>query len=96
MLKITVASATVREVPYTDKKGQPAKLLIQAAYLHTIDADGVIAPFPDKFEIVLPKGVTTPFALGEYTLHPSAISVDNNGRLSCQPRLTPVKAPAAR
>lgn len=96
MLKVTVASTTLREVPYTDKKGQPAKLLIQNAYLHTVDADGVLSAFPDKFEIVLPKGQTTPHALGEYTLHPAAISVDNNGRLACRPLLTQATPPAKR
>jgi len=93
MINVTVAKSDLREVPYTDKKGQPQRLLIQQAYLHTVDPDGTTGPFPDKFEIVLPRGQTQPYAVGAYTLHPSAISVDTNGRLTCAPRLTPITAP---
>lgn len=96
MLQITVASTNVREIPYTDKKGQPAKLMIQQAYAHTFDEMGDKRPFPDRFDIVLPRGVETPYPVGEYTLHPSALSVDNNGRLSCSPLLTPVQQPKPR
>lgn len=94
MNRVTIASPALREIPYTDKKGAAAKLLIQTAYLHTVDADGVVAMYPDKFEIVLGKGVTTPFAPGDYTLHPSAITVSRDGRLACEPRLTPITKPA--
>jgi len=94
MLKITVPKAVVSEIPYTDKKGQPAKLLKQVAYLHTVEEDGAPSFAPARFEVLLPKGVTTPYPAGEYNLHPSAIGIDQNGRLSCTPRLTPIKRAA--
>ena len=54
---ITIASANLREINYTDKRtNQPAKLLTQTAYLHTFDQEGKPAPYPDKFEIILPRG----------------------------------------
>ncbi len=97
MLKITIASPALREVPYTDKKGQAQKLYIQQGYAHTYGDDGTANAYPDRFQIVLPRGVVTPYAIGEYTLHPSAISVDNDGRLACSPRLTAVPSkPVAR
>lgn len=93
MLKISVVSEALREIPYTDKKGKPQTLYVQTAYLYPIDSDGVVSPLPDKFEVVLPRGVITPHRIGDYQLHPSAIQVVN-GRLSCEARLTPFRAPA--
>jgi len=92
--QITVSKDTLREVKYTGKDGNPAVLLIQTAFLHTFDRDGIQEEFPSKFDIVLPRGVTTPFAAGKYTLHPSALQVDpKTGRLTCQPLLTPAAKP---
>lgn len=91
MILIQVHSAFLRKIDYTDKKtGQPAHLLTQTAYLHTVNEAGEKGPVPDKFEIVLPKGKTEAHAPGMYTLHPSAVYVDRNGRLSVSPRLAPV------
>ena len=90
---IQVHSASLRSIDYTDKKTNlPARLLTQVAYLHTVNEAGEKGPVPDKFEIVLPKGKTEPMAVGMYTLHPSAVYVDRNGRLSVSPRLAPVPA----
>jgi hypothetical protein len=94
-VRISIVSAALREIPYTDKKGAPQRLLVQTAYLHSVDAEGTVAPYPDKFEVVLPKGQTLPFNPGDYTLHPSAVYVDQRGRLACTPRLTPIR-PAAK
>ena len=95
MHPVTISKDTLREVSYTDKAGQPAKLLIQTAFLHTFDRDGLQEEFPSKFDIVLPRGVLTPYAVGKYTLHLSAVQVDaKTGRLTCQPLLTPVAKPA--
>lgn len=94
MIRISIPAAIVREIPYTDKKGQPARLFAQAAYAFTRDDKGAEAPYPDKFEVILPKGQTMPYPEGDYTLHPSAVYVDRNGRLACTPRLTPLKAKA--
>ena len=87
---IQVFSASLRVINYTDKHGNAAELLTQTAYLHSVNEQGEKSPVPDKFEIVLPKGSRTPMQPGMYTLHPSAVYVDRNGRLSVQPRLVPV------
>lgn len=91
MTQIQIHSAMLREIAYTDKKtGKPASLLIQTAYLHAVDENGALGPVPDKFEIVLAKGVTTPFAPGMYTLHESSLYVSRDGKLTLNPRLVPV------
>jgi len=93
---IQIHSASLREIAYTDKRtGQPARLITQTAYLHTVNENGERGPVPDKFEIVLPKGQTVAYPVGLYTLHPSAVYVDRNGRLSVSPRLAPAPAPKA-
>lgn len=92
MILVKVAQTGLREIPFTDKKGQAQRLLVQTAFAFTVDQDGNPPPYPEKFEIVLPRGQVTPYAVGDYTLHPSAIYVDQKGRLACQPRLTPAKA----
>lgn len=89
-LRVTVASAQLREINYTDKAGHPAQLRVQNAYLHVYDDAGKEAPFPEKFEIVLGRQQADAYAVGEYRLHPSAVNVDRNGRLACRPVLTPV------
>lgn len=94
MIRISIPSASLREINYTDKAGKPARLLAQTAYAFTRDEGNVEAPYPDKFEVLLAKGQTQPYAVGDYTLHPSALFIDKNGKLACSPRLTPLKAKA--
>ena len=95
MLKFTVVSAAVRELNGTSaKSGKAYALRFQTVYAHTVDRDGVVAPFPEKLEVILDTGAQ-PYAPGDYTLHPSAVYVDQNGRLACSPRLVPVKRVAA-
>ena len=90
MIKITVAQSTVKEISGTAKgTGKPYHLRFQAAYAHTVDKDGNTPPYPEKFEVILDKDAP-PYAPGDYTLHPSAIYIDRDGRLSCSPRLTPL------
>jgi len=92
---VQVHSASLRVIDYTDKKtGQPARLLTQTAYLHAVNENGEKGPVPDKFEIVLPKGQSVGHPPGLYTLHPSALYVDRNGRLSVSPRLAPAPGKA--
>lgn len=79
MIKITVASSALNEIPYIDKKDKESKVLrLQHAYAHTVDSDGVPGLYPEKFEFFLPRtGLVLP---GEYTYHPSAIYIQN-GRM---------------
>lgn len=94
MLKVTVVSPELRKQPYTNKKtGQPAELFFQTAYVHTVDAKGSPAPFPEKIEFIAERderGQPLAHPKGEYTLHPSAIYVDRDGRLAASMRLTPL------
>lgn len=103
MLKVTITSADVAEMRGTSKaSGRPYYMRRQVAYLHTVDKDGSPAPFPEKTELLLDNGKQDgegrfltppqqPYAPGEYTLHPSSVYVDRDGRLACSLRLTPVK-----
>jgi len=94
MIKLTISSVAVTEIPYKDKKdGSSQVLRLQAAYAHTVDREGVPGLYPEKFEFPVPReGVYQP---GDYTLHPSAFYV-RNGRLNfSEARLVPLK-PAAK
>jgi hypothetical protein len=103
MLKVTITSANVNERSGVGKvSGKPYHMRMQTAYVHTIDKEGVAAPFPEKTEVILENGTPdgkgqfltppqAPYAPGEYTLHPSSVYVDRDGRLACSLRLTPVK-----
>lgn len=96
MIKVTVAQTTVRELKGTSaKSGRAYHLRFQSGYAHTVDKEGNTPPFPEKFEISLDTD-QAPYAVGDYTLHPSAVYVDRDGRLAISPRLTPIaKKPAA-
>lgn len=97
MIKVTVVSPELRRQAYTDKAGKPAVLHFQTAYLHTIDRDGVVAPFPEKLEFIAERdeqGNPVAFQKGDYTLHPSSVYIDRNGRLAASLRLAPIPAPS--
>ena len=95
MIKLTIASAAVNEIPYKDKKDGSAQILrLQAGYAHTVDLDGVPGLYPEKFEFPVPREGAYP--AGEYTLHPSAFYV-RNGRLGfTEARLVPIKPTAVK
>jgi hypothetical protein len=91
MIKITVAQTTVRELKGTSKNtGKPYHMRFQTGYAHTVDREGNTPPYPEKFEISLDTEQAA-YQPGEYSLHPSAIYVDRDGRLACAARLTPLK-----
>lgn len=94
MIRITVAQAHAEIIPYTSKKdGSAQQIRKQTAYAHIVNDAGEPALYPEKFGFLLNRE-QVPFAAGEYTLHPSAISV-RDGQLSiASNRLTPVKAKA--
>lgn len=94
MIKVTVAKSETRDLSGVSKlSGKPYAMRIQSAYAHVHERDGSLAFAPEKFEVILDKDAA-PFAPGEYTLHPSALYVDDKGRLQCAPRLTPIKRAA--
>lgn len=94
MIRITIHSGEARTVNYISKKtGQPATLHTQTAYAHIVNENGEPVPYPEKFDIFL-RDKQPPYAPGDYTLHPSALYLNDQGRLSVAPRLVPVKAKA--
>jgi hypothetical protein len=88
MWKVTIANPDVEVIKYTDKKGAPAELRKQTAYFHAFGVDGTPGPFPDRFGFLLNRDQPA-YPAGDYTLHPSALQVDRDGRLTCAVRLTP-------
>lgn len=96
MLKVTIVSDELRTQKYVSKRdGKPGELYFQTAYVHTVGKDGKPAPFPEKVEFFAERDERTgnPVAhrRGEYTLHPSAIYIDRDGRLAASMRLTPLQ-----
>jgi len=90
MFKVTVTPLPVELIKWTDKNtGEQRSMRKQSAYLHFFFEDGTPSPVPDKFGFVL-RDDQQPYAPGDYQLHPSALQVDRDGRLSCKPVLTPL------
>lgn len=98
MIRITVAKTDLESIAFTSKKdGSKQSFSKQNAYAHTVDAQGNPDFAPEKFEFIPERNaqgqqIATP--AGVYTLHPSSIYVDRDGKLACRLRLTPVQAPA--
>lgn len=94
MIKIAITSPEIREMKGIGKtSGKPYHMRIQNAHAFTVDKDGTVAEFPDKFEIALDAD-QLPYARGHYTLSPAAVFVSRDGRLEVRPRLIPVVAAA--
>lgn len=97
MIKIAITSPAIREMKGNAKvSGKPYHMRIQTAHAFTVSEDGVVAEFPDKFEITLEEG-QQPYQRGTYTLQPSSLFVNRDGRIDVRPRLVPaapVKASA--
>jgi hypothetical protein len=95
MIKIAITSGEIRELKGVGKtSGKPYHMRIQTAYAFTVSPDGVLADFPDKFEIAL-EADQSPYPRGNYLLQPSAVFVSRDGHLDIRPRLAPV-VPAAK
>jgi hypothetical protein len=96
MLNVKILSPRLRVQPYTDKKGQPATLSFQEAWVYTVDHEGKPGPFPEKLEFIPPRdeqNQVAAYSPGDYTLHPSAVYIGRDGRLAASLRLTPQKRP---
>jgi len=91
MIQITVTAAPIKELKGTGKaSGKPYHMRIQTAYAYTVDKDGNLPDFPDKFEISLGEG-QPPYEKGIYTLSPSSIYISREGRLETKPVLVLLK-----
>lgn len=92
MIKIAVSSPEIVERKGIAKtSGKDYHLRIQTAHAFTVSPEGVVAEFPDKFEILLDKD-QPPYQRGNYTLSPSAVFVSREGRMEVRPRLIPLTA----
>lgn len=95
MTKIVITSPDIREMKGVGKaSGKPYHMRIQTGHVFTVAADGVVSEFPDKFEIALDTD-QTPYPRGTYTLSPSAVFVNRDGRMDVRPRLVPVPSKSA-
>ena len=96
MTQIRITSSDVREMKGVGKtSGKPYHMRFQTGYAFTMDKDGVMSEFPDKFELVLDAD-QPPYPRGTYLLHSSSIFVSRDGNLSVRPRLVAAPAPAAK
>lgn len=87
MIEVRITSSQVRELKGVSKTtGRDYHIRTQTGYAFCVDSQGVIAEFPDKFEINLEKDQPA-YAPGRYQLSPSAIYINRDGRLSVSPRL---------
>jgi hypothetical protein len=94
MIRITIVKGEAETIPYTSKKdGSPQQLRKQTGYAYTVDRDGVIAPFPEKFGFLLNRD-EAPLPVGDYTVHPASFQVVEGNLQIRNVRLTPVR-PAA-
>lgn len=87
MIRIDVTD-TVETVNYKGKNGQPATLRLQQCYAHVV---GLKYPVLTKLAL---WAEDSPHAVGEYTLAPESIEVDERGRLSLHPKLLRVRKAA--
>lgn len=91
MIKLSVFNQPVRNLKGVGKtSGKPYDMNIQTVYAAVVDEQNQPLPVPEKFEVVLESG-QQPYAPGDYTLSPSSIYVDRNGRLALSPKLVPLK-----
>lgn len=96
MLKVTVDSTHVETKSGVSKRsGKPYEMHTQAAWVYLVDPTGVPDRFPTKARFSVDE-VTKPYPLGDYVLHPSAISVNQWGDLEMSfPKLTAARKPVA-
>lgn len=92
MIKVRVLSPSVRNLDGVSKgTGKEYHLRMQTAHGFFVSAEGEVSEYPDKFDVFLDKDQPH-YPAGWYTLHPSAIYLNFDGKLSISPRLTPIKA----
>lgn len=97
MIRLIVDKAATKDVSGTSKAGKPYAMSFQTAYAFCVDPEtGEVSAFPDKFEMVLPKGQEKAYPKGEYTLSPASIYVDRDGKLALRPVLIPARPAAVK
>lgn len=105
MLKVTVVKPEASVVSWrANAQGREAgSMRVQEIWVHTVEQDGTPAFAPTRVELILNRErvdqvtgeILTPaqaaYPAGEYTLHPSSVYVNRDGKLSFAARLTPMK-----
>lgn len=96
MIEIRILSDKVQNLKGVGKtSGKPYDMNIQTGYASVIDSDGQVSEIPEKFEFVLAAD-QRPLQRGKYTLSPSSIFIDRNGRMGINPRFIAVASPASK
>lgn len=95
MITIAITSPEFRQMKGISKTGNAYDMRFQNAFAFTVDANGVLSEFPDRFEIILDKD-QPPYQRGKYHLADSSLAVGREGRLEVRPRLIPVVPAAAK
>jgi hypothetical protein len=75
------------------KTGKP--YFLQTAYAHCFDRHGQPKRYPQEIQLIIPAdgNMPRPYVVGEYTLAPNAIKVNEYGSLELgYPQLIPCKA----
>ena len=86
MIEIRILSDKVQNLKGVGKtSGKPYDMNIQTGYASVIDADGTVSEIPEKFEFVLERD-QEPLKRGKYSLSPSSIFIDRNGRMGINPK----------
>ena len=96
MITVFVTSPEIREMKGIGKtSGKPYHMRMQTAHAFAVNSDGVLAEFPDKFEIALEDN-QIPYARGKYQLSDSSVVVSRDGRLEVRPSLLVFPVAAAK
>lgn len=105
MLAVKVIKATANVITWGGPTPQkpdrkPGSMRQQEVWVQFVGQDGAVDPYPSKLEITLQderkdesgtivRPRQEPYPAGDYTLHPSSVYVNYDGRLAFSPRLTP-------
>lgn len=95
MIKIEIHSTDLETINYTDKRGRPATMYKQTAYVHLTDRQGKAKPYPEKTSFTVQPGQNgqpQAYPAGAYLLHPSSFYLDRFGSISVAPVLQAAKA----
>lgn len=91
MHKITITSTAVHTKSGIGKNGRPYEIREQSAWIHLVGEDGKPHPYPTGMMLMLDKQAS-PYAIGDYILHPSSIQPGQFGALKIKPLLVAQRA----
>ena len=80
-LRIEIKSNLITEQSGTSAKGKPYTLYKQSGYAYTYDQHGKLNPYPERFEMLVPKE-GKPYEVGFYILSPASFFVGDFHQLN--------------